>query len=723
MPDFPMQFILQVKNEMGSGISQATGQIKGLGDAAEQTQTKAKSSGMGVGQAFQFVALNAFNLASSLIQTKRSYEDLGKAEAAQTTKRENVTKATLKLNNALASLKKAQLDPKTDPTTMMKKENAVTVARINLTKATRNETLGQIDLNRAHEDFYLNIIPNVISGVGTFAGILQVAQNSSVSFGGALTKLVLPLAAISAGAFAIKTNFLGFRDFLTNLGRDIGNAVPALKPFLNILQEVGELLGLVPAKKGTKAGGGLNKAIADLKNQFGPIIDFFKRVIDDVMKGDWQKVFQRISAAAAIAWKELKKAFPLLGDIESLVNKIQNGNWKGAFLQIAVAAKGAWETLIKSVPFFAGVDEFIKKIQKGDWKGAFDVVAKGATDALKGIFGVFNVENFITQLQSIPAKLKAAMNVPGATPFSVIDAMIPTDVKNFAVWAGKMVTNAIAALGAAIQEKLTLFSKNWVDPFVASLFKWETWAGALSGQADSILKGGKLIFDFFINSIFPKDPQSAAAKAAEFTKNLTNVWNGIVDWMSINMPDATKAIQAFFQKLSEAVDSSKNALYNLAATIWNGIVEGLKLAVPGGSTILQDAFNKLKKPIIEPGVNTSPATSLIDKWKNNVKKPVTVPIHAKIIGPDPSNVMRQALKNAQGHAAGFHGFVSGATPMIVGERGIEKVDVTPMSDIINRKSDKSSNSRDIIHTHVYLNGKHIAEAVASEITVDQAVYR
>ena len=65
MADFPLQFVLQVKNEMCAGISQATRQIKGLGDQAEQTGQKAKSSGMGIGAAFPFTALNAFNLAHS----------------------------------------------------------------------------------------------------------------------------------------------------------------------------------------------------------------------------------------------------------------------------------------------------------------------------------------------------------------------------------------------------------------------------------------------------------------------------------------------------------------------------------------------------------------------------------------------------------------------------------------------------------------------------------
>jgi hypothetical protein len=708
-----MQFVLQVKNEMGSGISQATGQIKGLGDTAQQTQTKAKSSGMGVGQAFQFVALNAFNLASSLIQTKRSYEDLGKAENAQVNKRDAVTKATNKLQNAEITLAVAR--KKGNPAAIAKAENNLANAKLNVDRVTRAEKLGQIELNRAHEDFYLNIIPNVISGVGTFAGILQVAQNTTISFGGAIKKLVLPLAAISAAAFAIKTNFLGFRDFLVGLGVSIGNAIPALKPLLNVIEAIGGALGLSPKKTN------LNKAVEDLRKQFQPLVDFFKGLIDTVMKGDWNGAFKKIGEAAAAAWKSIKVQFPILGDIESLVNKIMNGNWKGAFLQIAVAAKGAWETLIKSVPFFAGVDEFIKKIQNGNWKGAFDVVAKGAMDALKGIFGVFNVENFITQIQQIPEKLKAAINVPGATPWTVLDAMLPSDVKKAFATIGKWVTDVSNEILTRLKGGLTFVARTWIDPFLTSLFKWETWAGALTAQQASITKGGALILGAIFDAIFPKTkPGELPAQA----KSLMNIWNTIRDWMTINVPDFTKAIQAFWTKMSEAVSASGTAISNFAATIWNAIIEGLKLAVPGGSTILQDAFNKLKKPIIEPGVNTSPATSLIDKWKNNVKKSITVPIHAKIIGPDPSNVMRQALKNAQGHASGFHGFVSGATPFIAGERGTERVDVTPMSDIVNRKSDKSGGgSRDIIHTHVYLNGKHIAEAVASEITVDQAVYR
>ena len=84
-------------------------------------------------------------------------------------------------------------------------------------------------------------------------------------------KLAIPVAIISGIFLAIKTNFLGIRDAITGFGRDLGNAIPALKPFLNILESIGELLGIVPPKAGKEAGAGLNKAIADLK----PIVDLF----------------------------------------------------------------------------------------------------------------------------------------------------------------------------------------------------------------------------------------------------------------------------------------------------------------------------------------------------------------------------------------------------------------------------------------------------------------
>jgi hypothetical protein len=78
----------------------------------------------------------------------------------------------------------------------------------------------------------------------------------------------------------------------------------------------------------------------------------------------------------------------------------------------------------------------------------------------------------------------------------------------------------------------------------------------------------------------------------------------------------------------------------------------------------------------------------------------------------------QGLKK---RAAGFHGFTTG--PTLVGERAIERVDVTPMSDFINRKQSGGGTGMITVIVPVMLDRKQIAEVVASEITVDQAVYR
>lgn len=710
---------------MGSGISQATGQIKGLGEAADQTQQKAKSSGMGVGAAFQFVALNAFNLATSLIQTKRSYEDLAKAENAQQNKRLAVTTTTNNLKKAEIALALAR--QKGDPARIAKAELTLENAKIRVDKATRAEKLGQIELNRAHEDFYLNIIPNVISGIGTLAGILQVAQNTSISFGGALTKLVLPLVAISTAFFAIKTNFFGFRDFLQGIGVAIGNAIPGLKPLLNVLEAIGGALGLTPKKTN------LNKAIADLQNQFKPLIDFFKGLIDTVMKGDWNGAFKKIGDAAVAAWKTIKQQFPILGDIESLINKIQNGNWKGAFLQIAVAAKGAWETLIQSVPFFAGVDTFIKKIQTGNWKGAFDVIAKGARDALGTIFGEETITNFITQLQQIPAKLKAAMNVPGATAFSVIDAMIPTDVKNFAVWANTLVTNAITALGTALAEKLTFISTTWIDPFVASLFRWETWSKALSGQIDAITKTGAMVFELIANAIFPKDKQGAAAAALRFAQIAIAIVNAIRTWFETNLPTATAAFDGLVKSLQEVGTGA-------ATNFVDFFTKGIPNAISAFGSQIVGGFGELGKKIQEGILG---GLDGFGKWLFGLPGGVT-PQAAKIPKPDITQVKSgvtaaQSLINGlKGKAVtiqtnhiqtfrtvylakGFHGMVNGPMHFVAGEAGPERVDVSPMG----KGSSSSSSSSGFGNGSIIINldGQKIAEVVSSKIGINQAVYR
>lgn len=711
---------------MGSGISQATGQIKGLGEAADQTQQKAKSSGMGVGQAFQFVALNAFNLATSLISTKRSYEDLGKQEVLQKQRTLNLENATGRLKAAYINLKIAQKSG--DPARIEKAEIALARAKNNVTKATNAEKFGQIELNRAHEDFYLNIIPNVISGIGTFAGILQVAQNTGSSFGSTITKLALPLAAISAAFFAIKTNFLGFRDFLQGVGVAVGNAVPGLKPLLNILEAIGGVLGLTPKKTN------LNKAIQGLMDQFKPLIDLAKGVIDNIMKGNWEGAFGMIRKAAIKFWEQLKKDIPFFGGLATIADQISKADWSGAFHTITVAAATAWRDLKKAVPFFEGVQLFVDDIRNARWADAWAVVAKGAKDALSGIFGETAITNFITQLQSIPAKLKAAINVPGATPFSILDAMIPTSVKDFAIWANTLVTNAITALGVALAEKLTFISTTWIDPFVASLFKWETWSKALSGQIDAITKTGAMVFELIANAIFPKDKQGAAAAALRFAQIAVAIVNAIRVWFETNLPTATAAFDGLVKSLQEVGTGA-------ATNFIDFFTKGIPNAISAFGSQIVGGFGDLGKKIQEGILG---GLDGFGKWLFGLPGAVT-PQAAKIPKPDISQVKSgvsaaQTLINGlkgksvtltTNHvqtfrtvylAKGFHGMVNGPMHFVAGEAGPERVDVSPLG---RGGGSSSSNSSGFGNGSIIINldGQKIAEVVAGKIGINQAVYR
>ena len=79
MADFPLEFLLSVKNDMGSGLSQASSQLKSIGTEAQSAGSKVKQSGIGIGAGLSLITMNLVNTANSIIGLKRQYEDLTKA--------------------------------------------------------------------------------------------------------------------------------------------------------------------------------------------------------------------------------------------------------------------------------------------------------------------------------------------------------------------------------------------------------------------------------------------------------------------------------------------------------------------------------------------------------------------------------------------------------------------------------------------------------------------
>ncbi len=420
MADFPLEFLLQVKNEMGAGLSQASSQLKNVGSEATSTASKVKQSGIGIGAGIALITTQLVTTANSIISLNRQYQDLEKAQNNVKQSGFSLANAQGKLENATINLSKAQagggkasaLDLKiahtelaiaidkygknsvqaakaqsnlnklqskgtVDLDKVKKAQNNLERAQRGVTSATINQKESVVNLQRATQDFYLSTIPTAIGIIGSFASVLQVAKGSTISFGGVLTKLVLPLAAISAVAAAISTNFLGFRDMLEGVGKAIGDAVPQLKPFLELLEGIGFALGL------TDKDVNLNKAAKAFQDSLKPIIDGFKMFIDTIMHGDWNKLFTMLRKAAIDAWEFIKKNVPILGDVENLVNKIKNGNWKGALLQIWKAAVDVWNTIKIAVPFLGDIENFIKGVITGIKTGKWDDAFKAIVDKVK----------------------------------------------------------------------------------------------------------------------------------------------------------------------------------------------------------------------------------------------------------------------------------------------------------------------------------------------------
>lgn len=704
-------------------------------------QVMVKQSGIGIGAGLSLITMNLVNTANQAIGLKRQWEDLTRIQNDVKQSGFSLANAQGKLENATINLGKAQagggkasaLDLKiaqselaiaidkygkhsiqaakaqsalnklqskggADLDKVKKAQNNLERAQRGVTSATINQKEAQVNLQRATQDFYLSTIPTGIGVIGSFASVMQVAQKSSFSLGGSLAKLAVPFAAISGVALAIKTNFLGFRDFLTNLGSDIGKAVPAFKPLLNVLEAVGSVLGLTPKKLS------LNKAIAELQKGFQPIVDTFKGIVDNIMKGNWEGAFGVIKTAAMNFWNALKHDVPFFGEIETLVNKIKNGNWQGALMQIWVAATSVWNTIKKNIPFFGDVEKLVIAISQGKWGDAFTAIKDAIRDsglptAIEMLFGKDWITNVTTRIQSIPAILTAAAGLAkraadkgdwkgvgaaigggiasgmkasggqdvidfitnlGIGPASILQAM--KDPKQKKMWEN---------IGTEIGKQLTAVSQNVLDPFVASLFDINTWTTAF----DKIVGGAKNLGGIatkFFDAIFPKDK---AGKRPDILKTAGDLASGLVtefgNWFSTNLPKTSRIITQLINSVKTAISDNVEKIRKLGdmlgRIIWNAMVDFLR---SGNSPLLF------------------------------------------------GNIMGNAIPK---RAAGFHGIATG--PMLVGERSAERVDITTMSDMVNRRSDKSSNNRDIIHTHVYLNGKHIAEAVASEIAVDQAVYR
>ncbi len=112
------------------------------------------------------------------------------------------------------------------------------------------------------------------------------------------------------------------------------------------------------------------------------------------------------------------------------------------------------------------------------------------------------------------------MNNPDASIGSVIDALLPPDVK---VFAGQVTTWA-KSFGTLLLDKLkggmVFVAHTSIDPFLASLLEIKTWQAALTAVAGPAQKISQIILDLMFPVPKPGDISKAPQNVTAATNSL-----------------------------------------------------------------------------------------------------------------------------------------------------------------------------------------------------------
>jgi len=256
-------------------MPRALDQVKQKSDQVRQSQVSLGSAIQSAGTAIAFTVSSVISLVVQYTQLQRAQNMLERAKNIEKGQTITITDLQTKYNKAVKkygehskeaeqALKKLQL---------AQQKHSTQVEKIGLMQDTLNERM---------LSFATTIVPTVIGVVSGLTQTIQILHQGIGGTGGikgltlGLGKVFLPLAALGVALFAVKTNMFGFRDIVNGVGSAIGKAVPALKPFLNAIKDVGVVFGIIP--------GDAEKAKKSLEGFGQGVITWGKSVLDEISK-------------------------------------------------------------------------------------------------------------------------------------------------------------------------------------------------------------------------------------------------------------------------------------------------------------------------------------------------------------------------------------------------------------------------------------------------------
>ena len=628
----------QSMGQIQQGATKAQGSLNQFGTSVEKAGGKVQSFGSKVKSGFANVGVGISAMAGittaawSLFNAYDALQDAEVKLAARRTKaaglaeraakfEEKLIQARQKVTDTANAITKAEqalaaAREKGDPTAIANAELAVAKAKREHEDATRKVTqtekdaalamqkskdaanllkVAEGDLKEAQAQFYTGLLPMVATLGGSFAPMMALSAKRTNEFGATLpaatkgvhgmsaaSKLLhfalgpigLILIGIGTALALVATNAFGIRDRFNEFGKALGDALPFLRPVLELIKGLGGALGIL-GPESAAAKKNLGKAFGDMSKQITGFVstaikklsrfgNFFKALADLVIAGDFKGALNLLKGGINEFATFVKNR---LNDIKGVI--------VGAFKAIGVDLPGIfgdWGTKLQNAinimaSYFQGlwnqakpfIDDLTNHLgdaftalTKGDVQGAFNIIKgyfQGLAQQAKPI-----IDDLRNHVNTAFAQLKAG-DVEGA--FTTMKGFFQTlvlaakplvdDLKQHVLDAFKAIGIDLPKLGEQVVKFFTEEAPKWGTLMVEKFLEGVKWV------QDNVWPVMLQFGDQIRRWLFEELPKIVAVLPELFMKGFKwaqdNVWPAfealgkqIFDWITANAPVIAKTM-------------------------------------------------------------------------------------------------------------------------------------------------------------------------------------
>ncbi len=558
---FPLEFTMQIRDEMSAGASSASSSLNQVGQAAQQAdqatgnlQTRVVSTG----EKFSRLTLGIGAAASGVLNLVRSYTGLQVAQLRVESMAVREARANSTLDAARTKLNVTIAKYGANSAEAAAQTEKVRIAEDAAKVAAERHDLAQTNLNQRMADFAISIVPSAVSimsglvqtfdilktrtagaGVG-IRGIGIASKEASVGVRGlgismktALIGTGIGIILVTLGSLlaAFATNWLGIRDAVNAAGAAIGEAYPKLKPLLDVLTNIGKMLtgDFIPGTEEAAAGIDKIKEATDAAgkalSQFNADAVGFVKTLAAMDKKERNKELFNLGIKGGAGkrmkgfLKDLNTVFTTLQNFHHAIETMRTLNIltklgfdvpASVFKKIAFTFADRFKELGKMIKGNDPFEEFAKVLQKN--------AKKGGPALEKAIAEFFNTHpDFKAALEQLDPDLSKALSEwMGTIPATVKKAQ-PKGLR-----PGDFLVDAILGTGTTggggntttktAEEKAKEQGKKIGEAVRQGINDGLAIAGTSVGMV------GEGLFDLSFEAIFGTTPEAKAAEISDDVK-------------------------------------------------------------------------------------------------------------------------------------------------------------------------------------------------------------